>query len=93
MIAETIFIEKLNYRLKKSHPTEEDIALCCKDILENFKFDCVFIAFSPTPEGIPVKIALDGNEEIMDICLYRLGVEERNVTAKITSKSLYRHDR
>ncbi len=87
MLASAILAEKLNASCKKSRVTQADLAACCKIILENYKFDCVFLADASTPEETPTPLAFDGKEEIMETCLYRLGVEERHSLAKIPMKT------
>lgn len=79
--------EKLNASCKKSRATQADLAACCKALLENYQFDCVFLAFAGTPEELPSPLAFDGKEDIVETCLYRLGVEERNTLAKLPMKA------
>ncbi len=66
---------------------QSNLVACCKDILENFKFDCVFLARASNAEEPLSIVALDGKEEVMDTCLYRLGVEERNALSKLPLKT------
>jgi diguanylate cyclase (GGDEF)-like protein len=87
MLAQTILVEKLNTFCRKSNVTKTDLDACCKILLENFKFDCVFVAFSGTPEEPPIPMGCEGKEEIMETCLYRLGVEERHSLAKLPMKA------
>ncbi len=86
MISETLLIQKLIDQCRQSRPTQASLAACCKEILQNFKFDCVFIACSNTPEESPAPLAFEGKEEIMDTCFYRLGVEERVTLSKLPLK-------
>lgn len=87
MLAQALLTEKLVSACKKSSVTKADLAACCKIILENYKFDCVFLAFAATPEEALSPLAFEGKEEIMDTCLYRLGVEERNTLSKLNFKA------
>ncbi len=87
MLASAILAEKLRASFKKSHITQADLISCCKIILDNYKFDCVFLANASTPEETPSPLAFDGREEIMETCLYRLGVEERQTLAKRPMKT------
>ena len=87
MLAQAILIEKLVAPCKKSSASKADLAACCKTLLENYKFDCVFLAFAVTPEEALAPLAFEGKEEIVDTCLYRLGVEERHTLSKLTFKT------
>lgn len=87
MLAQAILSEKLNEACRKSSVSKADLAACCKILAENFKFDCVFVAFAGTAEEILTPLAFDGKEEVMETCLYRLGVEERNTLAKLPMKA------
>ncbi len=87
MLAQALLTEKLVSACRKNPVTKADLAYCCKILLENFKFDCVFIGFSVTAEEPPSILAFDGKEEVMETCIYRLGVEERNTLAKLPMKS------
>lgn len=87
MLAQAILTEKLVSSCKKNSVTKTDLAVCCKTLLENYKFDCVFLAFALTPEETLSTLAFEGKEEIVDTCLYRLGVEERNTLSKSTFKT------
>lgn len=87
MLAQAILTEKLVSSCKKSPVTKADLAACCKVLLENYKFDCVFLAFAVTPEETLSPLAFDGKDEIMDTCLYRLGVEERHTLSKLAFKT------
>ena len=87
MISSAILIEKLVSRCSQHPVTPGQLASCCKDILESFKFDCVFLAHSGGPEEPLIPLAFEGKEEVMETCLYRLGVEERITLAKIPLKT------
>lgn len=80
-------IQKLISQCAKTPIHQSNLVECCKDILEDLKFDCVFLAHSSGPEEVLSILASDGNEEIMDTCLYRLGVEERNALSKLPLKT------
>jgi diguanylate cyclase (GGDEF)-like protein len=72
----------------KTIPSSQDaLAACCKEILQQYKFECVFIAYSSKPEEGPVPLAFSGKEEIVDNCLYRLGIEERIALSKMPLKA------
>lgn len=60
---------------------------CCAEINKRFGFDSVFLARSGAPEETLVSLALDGKDEVMETCLYRLGVEERISLAKVPVKT------
>ena len=77
MLGDSIFVQKLVQHCEVERPTQASIAACCKEILQHFKFDCVFVAYSTSPEVAPTALGYEGKEEIMDTCLYRLGAEER----------------
>jgi diguanylate cyclase (GGDEF)-like protein len=87
MLNNAILVGKLNEICKKSRPSADSLASCCQEILKNFGFDCVFIAHAPSPEEPPVPMAVEGKEEVMDTCLYRLGVEERVALSKLPLKT------
>ena len=87
MLANAILTSKLNTQLKQGRPTPAHLEACCKILLENYKFDCVFLASAPTPEESPVPLACHGKEEIMDACLYRLGAEDRVALTKVPLKT------
>ena len=80
-------IEKIILRCTKPPITQSNLVACCKDVLESLKFDCVFLACASSPEETLSIVALDGKEEVMDACLYRLGVEERNALSKLPLKT------
>lgn len=87
MLATAILVEKLNSQCSQSHVTPTQLTACCKTLLENYKFDCVFLAYSATPEETLSALAFDGKEEVMETCLYRLGVEERVALSKVPLKT------
>lgn len=87
MIGDSILVEKLTRQCEQSRPTQANLAACCKELLQNFKFDCVFIAHSTVPEEALVPLAFEGKEEVMDTSLYRLGVEERVALSKLVLKT------
>jgi len=87
LLAQALLTEKLISACRKNPVTKTDLAACCKLLLENFKFDSVFISFAGTAEEPLSILAFDGKEEVMETCLYRLGVEERNALAKLPMKS------
>ncbi len=87
MILNGSLIEQLISRCTKQPIDQSNLVNCCKDILENLKFDCVFLACAASPEEPLSIVALDGKEEVMDTCLYRLGVEERNALSKLPLKT------
>jgi diguanylate cyclase (GGDEF)-like protein len=87
VIANSILAQKLTTHCKQNRPVPTSLAACCKEILQNFKFDCVFLAHALTPEEIPTSLAFDGKEEVMDAALYRLGVEERVSLVKLPVKA------
>lgn len=87
MLAQALLTEKLISACRKNTVTKTDLATCCKILLENFKFDCVFIGFAGTAEETLSVLACDGKEEVMETCLYRLGVEERVALAKLPMKA------
>ncbi len=87
MLANSILVQKLIEHCEQSHPTQASLAACCKEIQQAFQFDCVFIAHATTVEEIMVPLAYEGKEEVMDSCLYRLGVEERVALSKMLLKS------
>jgi len=87
MMAESIFVEKLTRLCSQPKINKVALADCCKEIREKFKFDCVFLAHSNVPEEVPSILAFDGNEEVVETCLYRLGVEERLTLANIPLKT------
>lgn len=87
MIANSILVDKLTAHCKTARPNQTNLAACCKELLQNFKFDCVFIAQSNAPEETPVSLAYEGKEEVMDTCLYRLGIEERVALSKLPLKN------
>lgn len=87
MLAQALLTEKLISACRKNPVTKADLSACCKILLENFKFDCVFIGFAGTAEEPLSVLASDGKEEVMETCLYRLGVEERNALAKLPMKA------
>jgi diguanylate cyclase (GGDEF)-like protein len=80
-------IEKLISRCSQPPIHQSNLVSCCKDVLVNFNFDCVFLAHASGPEEALSIVALDGKEEVMDTCLYRLGVEERNALSKLPLKT------
>ena len=87
MLANAILTSKLNSQLKQGRPTSAHLEACCKILMENYKFDCVFIASAATPDEAPAPLACSGKEEIMDACLYRLGVEDRVTLTKVPLKA------
>lgn len=87
MLNNAILVGKLNDICKKNKPTRDSLASCCQEILKNFDFDCVFITHAATPEEPPVPMAVVGMEEVMDTCLYRLGIEERVALSKLPLKT------
>jgi diguanylate cyclase (GGDEF)-like protein len=80
-------IEKLISRCTNPPIHQSNLVACCKDVLEDIKFDCVFLAHASSPEEALSIVALDGKEEVMDTCLYRLGVEERIALSKLPLKA------
>ncbi len=87
MISISLIAGKIIVFCKHPKPTKTQLGACCKEILENFKFDCVFLAHSTLPEGELNKVAFEGKEEIMEACIYRLGVEERLALTKLSYKT------
>ena len=87
MISNASLIEKLISHCAKPPVPQANLVACCKEILETFKFDSVFLAQAFSPEEPLSIIAVDGNEEVMDTCIYRLGVEERNALSKLPLKA------
>ena len=87
MLGQAILTEKLNSACRKSSVTKADLANCCQILSENFKFDCVFVAFAANAEELLSPMGFYGRDEIMETCLYRLGVEERNTLAKLPMKA------
>ncbi len=87
MLGDSIFVQKLIEHCEKGRPTQASLAACCKEIAQNYKFDCVFIAHASSPEVPLEALAFDGKEDVMDACLYRLGVEERVTLSKILLKN------
>jgi diguanylate cyclase (GGDEF)-like protein len=87
MLSNSILVGKLVGHCKQSRPTQASLAACCKEVQQNFKFDCTFIAYSTTPEETLTPLAFEGKEEIMDTCLYRLGVEERVALSRLPLKT------
>lgn len=87
MLGDSIFVQKLIEHCEKGRPTQASLAACCKEIAQNYKFDCVFIAHATSPEVPLEALAFDGKEDVMDACLYRLGVEERVTLSKILLKN------
>jgi diguanylate cyclase (GGDEF)-like protein len=87
MISSSVLAEKLISRCAKPPISQAALAACCKDILDNLKFDCVFLARASSAEEAPVPLAFEGKEEVMETCLYRLGVEERVTLAKLPLKT------
>jgi diguanylate cyclase (GGDEF)-like protein len=67
--------------------TTESLNACCAEINKRFGFDSVFLARSSSPEGMLTSLALDGKEDVMETCLYRLGVEERVSLSKLPIKT------
>lgn len=86
VIGDPALTEKLINQLQ-GRPTQATLAACCAEISKSFKFDCVFVAHSNSPEAMLEPVAFDGKEEVMDACLYRLGVEERVALTKIVLKN------
>ena len=86
MLGDSIFIQSLIKHCEQPRPTQAALAACCKEILHHFKFDCVFIARSGAPEEAPAPLAFEGKEDVMDTCLYRLGVEERLALSQVSLK-------
>jgi diguanylate cyclase (GGDEF)-like protein len=87
VISNAVLIEKLISACSRPPVQQINLVVCCKEILENFKFDCVFLAQSFSAEESLSVIAADGKEDVMDTCLYRLGVEERNALSKLPLKT------
>src|SRR5271157_5257032 len=87
MLAITILAEKLSRQCKRNDVTRENLTFCCKTLLENYNFDCVFVAFADSPEVPPAPLAYAGKVDIVDTCLYRLGVEDRVALTKLAQKS------
>ncbi len=87
MISNSALTEKLISQCTKQPFYQSSLVDCCKEILENFSFDCVFLAHASSPEEALSILALDGKEEVMETCLYRLGVEERNALSKLPLKA------
>ena len=87
VISNSALTEKLISQCTKQPFYQSSLVDCCKEILENFSFDCVFLAHASSPEEALSILALDGKEEVMETCLYRLGVEERNALSKLPLKA------
>ncbi len=87
MISNQIIAAKIQMSLNQSKLNRTHLVSCCREILDNFKFDSVFLCHSPSPEAELKKIAFEGKEEIMDACIYRLGVEERLALTRLSYKT------
>jgi hypothetical protein len=66
MLVTSIFVEKIHRHCKKDQPSQIHLAACCKEILAEFKFDCVFLAYASAAEEELKGLAFDGREEVMD---------------------------
>lgn len=87
MISQSTLIEKLLSHCRQTRPTEANLVACCQALLDNFKFDCVFLAKASAPEEELASLAFSGKVEVMETCLYRLGVEERMALSKLPFKT------
>ncbi|HVZ81990.1 MAG TPA: diguanylate cyclase [bacterium] len=67
--------------------TPDALKACCTEINGHFGFDSVFLARAGAPEETLSPLVLEGKEEVMETCLYRLGVEERIALAKTPIKT------
>jgi diguanylate cyclase (GGDEF)-like protein len=79
-------LDKLILQCKKNSPTVNDLETCCSEILGKYQFESVFIGSATTPESEMVALAVSGKEEFVDICIYRLGVEEKIALTKLPIK-------
>ena len=79
-------LDKFILLCKKNPPTLDALKDCCSEIIERYKFDGAFIASSDAPEGELVPLVAAGKEEFVDICIYRLGVEEKTALTKLPIK-------
>ncbi len=82
MISTSILINKLLEQCQQQRPNRYHLEACCIEILENFQFDCVFVAYAANAEDELKVMAFNGREEIVDTSLYRLGMEERTALAR-----------
>jgi diguanylate cyclase (GGDEF)-like protein len=77
----------LHKHCERDPVTTEALNACCAEINKRFGFDSVFLARSGAPEEALASLALDGKDEVMETCLYRLGVEEKISLAKVPVKT------
>ena len=73
----------LHKHCEKDPVTTEALNACCAEINKRLGFDSVFLARSAAPEEPLSTLALDGKDDVMETCLYRLGVEEKISLTKI----------
>ncbi|HUO57583.1 MAG TPA: diguanylate cyclase [bacterium] len=86
-MSDAVFAQKLLNLFKPKAVPGDPFKNACKEILAKYKFDCVFLAYAGAPEEAPTVLAADGKTEIIDACLYRLGIEERIALSKVTMKT------
>jgi diguanylate cyclase (GGDEF)-like protein len=87
MAVPTDLLENLKAHCSRKTITPQELSACCQEILQHFKFDCVFLARSAASEDLLSPLVFDGKEEVMETCLYRLGVEERIALSKLPLKT------
>jgi diguanylate cyclase (GGDEF)-like protein len=79
-------LDRLILNCKKNPPSFDHLKDCCSEIMTQYQFDSVFVASARTPEEELVPIVSAGNSEVVDACLYRLGVEEKTALTRLPIK-------
>ena len=79
-------IDKFILISKKNPPSIDQIKECCAEIQIQYQFDTVFLASARILEEELVPLASVGNPEVVDACLYRLGVEEKMALTRLPIK-------
>lgn len=70
-------VSSLNHHCQLAEDPREALAKCCRELLDRFGFDAVFLAHAQNVQIVPQPLASAGNEELLTRISYRIGIEDR----------------